>query len=207
MRSSNILFGALFFVGVAIMAAYYVYTLNDQPSGPATAGDGPGPNLVITVAGEANGDIVIDLLPEVAPGHVEQVTTLADMGAYDNIVFHRVIDGFMAQTGDVEFGKAGGDLSGAGRGASDLPDLQAEFSDIPFDRGVVGMARSASPDSGNSQFFIMFDEGYFLNGEYTVFGRVVEGMEVVDALKKGSRANNGAIDGEPDRMVTVRVVD
>ena len=206
MRSSNILFGALFFVGVAIMAAYYVYTLQNPPGGDAAAiEDGPGPNLVITVAGQANGDVVIDLLPDVAPAHVEQITALAESGTYDDVVFHRVIEGFMAQTGDVEFGKFGGDLSGAGRGKSERPDIPAEFSEIPFDRGVVGMARSASPDSANSQFFIMFDEGHFLNGDYTVFGRVISGMDVVDAIKRGDRNQNGVVSEAPDRMVAVRV--
>jgi peptidylprolyl isomerase len=168
--------------------------------------DGPGPNLVIEVEGEANGTIVIDLLPDVAPQHVEQITALAREGAYDGVVFHRVIDGFMAQTGDVEFGKLGGDMSMAGRGGSSRPDIPAEFSDVPFDRGVVGMARAASPDSANSQFFIMFDEGYFLNGQYTVFGRVIEGMDVVDAIKRGE-GQNGAVIGQPDVMTSVRVAD
>jgi len=168
--------------------------------------DGPGPNLVIEVSGEANGTIVIDLLPEVAPQHVEQITALAREGAYDGVVFHRVIDGFMAQTGDVEFGKMGGDMGMAGRGGSSRPDVPAEFSDIPFDRGVVGMARAASPDSANSQFFIMFDEGYFLNGQYTVFGRVIEGMEVVDAIKRGA-GQSGAVVGQPDVMTSVRVTE
>ncbi len=167
--------------------------------------DGPGPNLVIEVAGEANGTIVIDLLPDVAPAHVEQITALAAAGAYDNVVFHRVIDGFMAQTGDVEFGKAGGDTRMAGRGGSDRPDLPAEFSDVPFDRGVVGMARSQNPNSANSQFFIMFAEGYFLNGQYTVFGRVIDGMDVVDAIKRG-RGQNGEV-SEPDVMTSVRVAE
>lgn len=162
--------------------------------------------LTIEVAGEANGTIKIDLLEDVAPGHVERITALAADGAYDDVVFHRVIDGFMAQTGDVEFGKAGGDMSQAGRGGSDRPDLKAEFSDVPFDRGVVGMARSQSPDSANSQFFIMFAEGYFLNNQYTVVGRVTEGLEVLDAIKRG-RGQNGAVIGEPDRMVTVTVTD
>ena len=168
--------------------------------------DGPGPNLVIEVSGEANGTIVIDLLPEVAPQHVEQITALAREGAYDGVVFHRVIDGFMAQTGDVEFGRIGGDMSMAGRGGSERPDIKAEFSDVPFERGTVGMARAASPDSANSQFFIMFDEGSFLNGQYTVFGRVIEGMEVVDAIKRGE-GQNGAVIGQPDVMTTVRVAE
>lgn len=170
---------------------------------PALAQDGPGPNLVIEVEGaRANGTVVIDLLPDVAPRHVERITALAAEGAYDGVVFHRVIDGFMAQTGDVEFGK-GADLSRAGRGGSSRPDLPAEFSAIPFDRGVVGMARSQSPDSANSQFFVMFAPGHFLDGQYTVVGRVISGMEVVDAIKRG-RGQSGAVTG-PDRMARVRV--
>jgi peptidylprolyl isomerase len=169
----------------------------------AQEADGPGPNLVIEVAGSTTGQIVIDLLPEVAPAHVAQMTTLAGEGAYDGVVFHRVIDGFMAQTGDVQYGKAGGDTAMAGMGGSDKPDLPAEFSDIGFERGVVGMARSQDPDSANSQFFIMFAPGDFLNGQYTVVGRVIAGMEVVDAIKKGDGAN-GEVTG-PDMMAKVTV--
>src|SRR6056297_1797692 len=168
--------------------------------------DGPGPNLVIDVEGEANGTIVVDLLPEVAPLHVERITALAEAGAYDNVVFHRVIDGFMAQTGDVQFGKAGGDLSRAGMGGSDRPDLPAEFSDLPFTRGTVGMARAANPDSANSQFFIMFAPAPHLDGQYTVVGEVTAGMDVVDAIKRGA-GRNGAVIGEPDWMAQVRVTD
>ena len=166
--------------------------------------DGAGPNLVIEIAGEANGRVVIDMFDEAAPAHVEQITGLAEEGAYDNVVFHRVIDGFMAQTGDVEFGKLGSDMRMAGRGGSNRPDLPAEFSDIPYDRGIVGMARAQDPNSANSQFFIMFAEGHFLNGQYTVVGRVIEGMDVVDAIKLGL-GPNGAVIGEPDRMVSVTV--
>lgn len=161
--------------------------------------------ITIDVAGVANGTITIDLFEDVAPAHAERIATLATEGAYDNVVFHRVIDGFMAQTGDVEFGKLGSDLRMAGRGGSSYPDLPAEFSDVPYDRGIVGMARSQDPNSANSQFFIMFDEGYFLNGQYTVVGRVTEGMDIVDAIKRGE-GRNGAVLGEPDRMVSVRVV-
>ncbi|WP_417839154.1 peptidylprolyl isomerase [Tritonibacter scottomollicae] len=162
--------------------------------------------LEIQVEGEANGTIVIDLLEDVAPQHVEQITALANDGQYDGVVFHRVIDGFMAQTGDVENGRLGSDMRLAGTGGSDRPDLPAEFSDLPFDRGVVGMARSQNPDSGNSQFFIMFDQGHFLNGQYTVVGRVTEGMEVVDAIKRGA-PRSGAITGKPDVMTTVTVTE
>ena len=164
----------------------------------AQAVDGPGPNLVIEVAGAANGTIVIDLLPDVAPLHVAQISTLAAQGAYDNVVFHRVIDGFMAQTGDVRHGKAGGDLSYAGTGDSDLPNIKAEFStDLSFQRGVVGMARAADPDSANSQFFIMFAPGEFLDGQYTIVGNVISGMEVVDAIQRGEPP------GTPDVMTKV----
>ncbi|KIN66320.1 Peptidyl-prolyl cis-trans isomerase [Sulfitobacter noctilucicola] len=162
--------------------------------------------LKIEIAGEANGTVMIDLLEDVAPQHVERITTLAEQGAYDGVVFHRVIDGFMAQTGDVEFGRSGGDMRRAGMGGSDLPDVPAEFSDLPFDKGVVGMARSQNPNSANSQFFIMFDEGHFLNGQYTVVGRVTEGQDIVDAIKLGT-GGNGAVVGAPDMMKSVTVTD
>ena len=171
-------------------------------SGPALAA-----GLVIEVAGEqSKGTVTIDLFEQIAPQHVERLTTRASAGAYDDVVFHRVIAGFMAQTGDVEFGKAGGNIAMAGRGASELPDLPAEFSDTPYDRGVIGMARAQNPNSANSQFFIMFAEGYFLNGQYTVVGKVTDGMDVVDAIKLGKGAN-GAVLGIPDRMSKVTVTD
>jgi peptidylprolyl isomerase len=170
-------------------------------AGPAFA-----TGIEITVAGEANGTITIDLLEDVAPGHVARITDLAAAGAYDGVVFHRVIEGFMAQTGDVEFGKMGDDMRRAGMGGSDQPDLDAEFSDVPFDRGVVGMARSQSPNSANSQFFIMFNEGYFLNGQYTVVGRVTDGLDVLDAIKRGN-GPNGAVIGAPDLMEKVTVTE
>ena len=162
--------------------------------------------LEIVVEGEANGTITVDLLEDVAPAHVAQITALAADGKYDGVVFHRVIDGFMAQTGDVEHGRMGQDLRRAGTGGSDLSDLPAEFSDVPFEKGVVGMARSQSPDSANSQFFIMFDAAPFLNGQYTVVGRVTGGQDVVDAIKRGTGAN-GAVIGQPDMMKTVTVTD
>ncbi|UWQ30438.1 peptidylprolyl isomerase [Leisingera sp. M527] len=170
-------------------------------AGPAFA-----TGLEVQVEGEANGTIKIDLFEDVAPAHVAQITALATEGQYDGVVFHRVIEGFMAQTGDVEFGKAGGDMSAAGRGGSSRPDLPAEFSDLPFDRGVVGMARSQSPNSANSQFFIMFDAGHFLNGQYTVVGKVTGGMDVVDAIKLGT-GGNGAVIGQPDAMTKVTVTE
>src|SRR5215212_6486084 len=122
------------------------------------------------------GRVVIELRPDLAPGHVERIKTLARQGFYDGVVFHRVIDGFMAQTGDP---------TGTGSGGSDLPDLKAEFSDVPFTRGIIGMARTSDPDSANSQFFIMYGEASSLNGQYTVLGQVVDGMNAVDAIKKG----------------------
>ena len=162
--------------------------------------------LKIDVTGEANGTVTIDLFEDVAPGHVTQITALASEGQYDGVVFHRVIDGFMAQTGDVQYGKIGGDMRLAGRGGSDRPDLPAEFSDIPFERGVVGMARAQNPNSANSQFFIMFDPGPFLNGQYTVVGQVTDGMDVVDAIKRGA-GPNGSVIGEPDQMSKVTVTE
>ncbi len=161
--------------------------------------DGPGPNLSIEVAGAANGTIVIDLLPQYAPKHVDQIVALASSGAYDGVVFHRVIDGFMAQTGDVRYGKAEGDTSMAGMGDSDMPNIDAEFSDVSFQRGIVGMARAQDPNSANSQFFIMFAPGEFLDGQYTVVGHVVAGMEVVDTIAKGEPP------ATPDVMTKVTV--
>ena len=158
------------------------------------------------VEGEANGTITVDLLEDVAPKHVAQITAIAADGQYDGVVFHRVIDGFMAQTGDVENGRMGMDLRRAGTGGSDLGNIPAEFSDVPFEKGVVGMARSQSPDSANSQFFIMFDAAPFLDGQYTVVGRVTGGQDVVDAIKRGTGAN-GAVIGQPDVMKSVTVTD
>ncbi len=162
--------------------------------------------LEIDVEGEANGTIVIDLFEETAPLHTAQISAIADAGSYNGVVFHRVIDGFMAQTGDVQNGVIGGDLSRAGTGGSEFADIPAEFSDIPFERGVVGMARAQNPNSANSQFFIMFEPGYFLNGQYTVVGQVTEGMELVDQIKRGTGAN-GAVIGKPDMMAAVRVTE
>lgn len=165
----------------------------------------PSDTMVITLK---DGEVRIALRPDLAPKHVEQIKTLVRQGAYDNVAFHRVIDGFMAQTGDVQFGdmEDGFSLRRAGTGGSDLPDLPAEFSGEPFMRGVVGMARSQSPNSANSQFFIMFDEGRFLDGQYTVVGSVVSGMEYVDNITRGSQAQNGAV-ADPDRMIKVEMAD
>ncbi|MGM0741376.1 MAG: peptidylprolyl isomerase [Pseudomonadota bacterium] len=171
-------------------------------AGPALA-----TGLQIDVAGEANGTVTIDLFEDVALQHVERITALAEAGAYDGVVFHRVIEGFMAQTGDVEFGKLeGGDMRRAGMGGSDRPDLAAEFSDIGFERGVIGMARSQDPNSANSQFFIMFAPATHLNGQYTVVGEVTDGMDVVDAIKRG-KGRNGSVVGQPDVMQSVTVTE
>ena len=157
--------------------------------------------LTITLA---SGDVVIELADDVAPQHAARLKALADAGEYDNVAFHRVIDGFMAQTGDVEFGdmQDGFVPNRAGMGGSSQPDLNAEFSDRPFERGTVGMARSQNPNSANSQFFIMFAPAPHLNGEYTVVGKVIEGMELVDQIKRGA-PGSGAVQ-DPDRMIKVR---
>ena len=148
-----------------------------------------------------NGTVKIELLPDVAPQHCNRMKDLARSGAYDNVVFHRVIEGFMAQTGDVANGNAekNFNLNMAGTGGTDLPNLPAEFSKLPHDRGTIGAARSQSPDSANSQFFINFSDNNFLNGQYTVYGRVVEGMEFVDAISRGEPP------ADPDRILTMRV--
>ncbi|WP_368343613.1 peptidylprolyl isomerase [Pelagovum sp. HNIBRBA483] len=148
-----------------------------------------------------DGKVVIELLPDVAPHHCERMKELARSGQYDNVCFHRVIDGFMAQSGDVANGnmESGFDLRRAGTGGSDLPDLPAEFSKLPHDRGTLGAARSANPNSANSQFFINFKDNHFLNGQYTVYGRVISGMEFVDNIKRGEPP------AEPDRMISVKV--
>lgn len=163
----------------------------------------------IEVAGQANGTIKIDLFETVAPNHVAQITALASEGKYDGVVFHRVIQGFMAQTGDVQFGNSSAadfDMRRAGMGGSELSDLNAEFSQESFERGVVGMARSQSPNSANSQFFIMFAPAPHLNGQYTVVGKVTEGLDVLDMIKRGA-GRNGSVTGEPDMMVTVTVTE
>lgn len=169
--------------------------------------DGPGPNLVIEVAsadGTSKGTITLDLYEDKAPNHVARLVELAESGAYDGIVFHRVIDGFMAQTGDVEHGKQDGDTSRAGMGGSELPDLEAEFNDVSFQQGTVGMARSQNPNSANSQFFIDLAPATFLDGQYTVVGQLVDGWDVLNSVKKGDPDANGAVE-EPDYMAKVSV--
>ncbi|HEV7344192.1 MAG TPA: peptidylprolyl isomerase [Devosia sp.] len=191
MTLSRRLFSALVIGATALTAA------------PAIAQTGT-PHLILTLE---SGQVDIELMPELAPKHVERVVTLTEEGAYDGVVFHRVIDGFMAQTGDVKFGKTGGaefDLSMAGMGGSDLPDVEAEFNDESFQRGVLGAARSQDPNSFNSQFFITTADASFLDGQYTVFGKVVSGMELVDALEKGPQEQNGAV-ANPDQIVSAAI--
>ncbi len=171
--------------------------------------DGPGPNLLIEVAdasGASKGTITLDLYADKAPNHVARLVELAKAGAYDGIVFHRVIDGFMAQTGDVQNGKQGGDTALAGMGGSELPDLAAEFSDVSFQQGTVGMARSQDPNSANSQFFIDLAPATFLDGQYTVVGQLVDGWDVLNAVKKGDAAANGSVEA-PDYMLKVTVAE
>ena len=153
-----------------------------------------------------DGDVKIELFPDKAPNHVKRIKELADSGKYDNVVFHRVIDGFMAQTGDVKFGNSSNsdfDLRKAGMGGSDLPDLPAEFNDLPHEKGTLSMARSSDPNSANSQFFICFQAAPFLDRQYTVFGKVIEGMEYVDKIKRGDSDNNGSVT-DPDKIISFK---
>jgi len=207
---------------IVLIAAYLAYTVWSQPEPPAvppippaetSAIDQASPDgtaasrdhLLIKVMGSVTGTIEIELLNDIAPEHVARIEALAKSGKYDNVVFHRVIDGFMAQTGDVQYGIRGNsDIAKAGMGSSDMPDLKAEFSDEKFVAGTVGMARATSVDSANSQFFIMFGAAPFLDGQYTVVGHVVAGQDVVNAIRKGDSNNNGAV-AQPDYMKTVRV--
>ena len=153
-----------------------------------------------------DGDVKIELFPDVAPNHVERIKTLANEGKYDNVVFHRVMEGFMAQTGDVKYGNSSSDkfdLVRAGTGGSDLPDLKQEFSDLPHERGTLSMARTADPNSANSQFFICFKDAAFLDRQYTVFGKVIEGMEFVDKIKRGNDNQDGKVE-DPDKIISFK---
>ena len=153
-----------------------------------------------------DGDVKIELFEDKAPNHVKRIKQLAADGKYDGVVFHRVIDGFMAQTGDVKFGNSSDDnfnLRLAGTGGSDLSDLKEEFSDLPHQRGTLSMARSQDPNSANSQFFICFKEASFLDRQYTVFGKVIEGMDLVDKIKKGDSNNNGSV-SDPDKIISFK---
>lgn len=175
---------------VALMAAMFLAV----PTMEARAVDIEDPENTLIIELDS-GEVVIQMLPDVAPRHVERIKTLTREGFYDGVVFHRVIEGFMAQTGDP---------TGTGTGGSKLPDLKSEFSSLPFDRGVVGMARTAAPHTANSQFFIMFEEGHFLNGQYTVWGRVIGGMEHVDNIKRG-QGQSGQVPAPADQMISVKV--
>ena len=153
-----------------------------------------------------DGNVKIELYNDVAPKHVERIKKLANEGKYDNVVFHRVIDGFMAQTGDVKFGNSSSDnfdLNRAGTGDSSLPNLTQEFNDLPHQRGTLSMARSQDPNSANSQFFICFKDSAFLDRQYTVFGKVIEGMEFVDKIKRGDEAQNGSVQN-PDKIISFK---
>ena len=152
-----------------------------------------------------NGEVKIELFPDVAPNHVKRFKTLANSNKYDGVVFHRVIDGFMAQTGDIEFGNSTNtkfDLNRAGTGSSDLPDLKSEFSDLPHEKGTLSMARSSDPNSANSQFFICFESASHLDRQYTVFGKVVSGMEFVDSIKRGE-GSSGSV-SNPDIIISLK---
>ena len=152
-----------------------------------------------------DGNVEIELFDKIAPKHVDRIKKLAEEGKYDNVVFHRVIDGFMAQTGDVQFGNTSNsnfNLDRAGMGGSNLPDLDAEFSDLPHLRGTLSMARSSDPNSANSQFFICFDDAPHLDRNYTVFGKVNKGMEFVDNIKRGTGPNGSVTD--PDKIISFK---
>ena len=184
--------GAIVGVFAVIAAAIFGAAI---ASPTASLGQETKPHLILTLD---EGVVDIELMPDVAPLHVERIVTLTERGDYDGVVFHRVIDGFMAQTGDVQYGK-GADISMAGMGGSDLPDVQAEFNKTSFTRGVVGAARTQDPNTFNSQFFICFNDCTFLDGQYTVFGKVVEGMDVVDAITRGEPP------ATPDKIVSAKI--
>ena len=155
-----------------------------------------------------DGEVKIELFPDIAPKHVERFKTLANTNKYNGVVFHRVIDGFMAQTGDVEFGNSTNakyNLSRAGTGSSELPDLKSEFSDLPHEKGTLSMARSSDPNSANSQFFICFESASHLDRQYSIFGKVVSGMEFVDSIKRGE-GQSGAI-SNPDKIISLKSSD
>jgi len=193
LKRAGVLLGILAVIGAVVFGAATL---------PARAADGT-PHLMLTLK---DGVVDIQLMPEIAPNHVQRVVDLATQGAYDGVVFHRVIDGFMAQTGDVKFGKTGTptyDLSQVGMGGSDLPDVKAEFSSTHFGPGVLGAARSQDPDSFNSQFFITIADAGFLDGQYTVFGKVVSGIEFVNNIKKGD-PQSGMMD-DPDKIISAKI--
>ena len=185
------------------MMKYFAYALLMLPI-VMTEAKSPNPENTLTIELK-HGPVLIELFPDKAPKHVERIKKLASEGKYDGVAFHRVIEGFMAQTGDVEHGNKKGFNSGrVGTGGSDLPDLKEEFNDVKHVRGTCSMARSSSPNSANSQFFICFEPAPFLDRQYTVWGQVIDGMEFVDKIKLGSSGNNGSVK-DPDFMVKVSV--
>ncbi|WP_127143519.1 peptidylprolyl isomerase [Pelagibacterium montanilacus] len=191
----RIVFLVVAFVGLfAATAAWSLLSLGHSQPAVAQTSDAEGPFATLTLE---EGEVLIRLRPDLAPNHVERITTLANDGFYDGHLFHRVIENFMAQTGDP---------TGTGAGGSDLPDLEAEFSSEPFVRGTLGMARSTDPNSANSQFFIVTGDSSHLNEQYTLFGEVIEGMDLVDALASGPQQANGMVP-DPDTMVSLRVSD
>lgn len=182
------------FVIIAVSVLFMGNAMANTPAKKGSAADAE--KLENTLYLELkDGRVVIELLPQLAPNHVARIKELARAKFYDGVVFHRVIEGFMVQTGDP---------TGTGMGGSDKPDLKAEFSSTPHDRGVLSMARAASEDSANSQFFIVLEDSHFLDNKYTVFGKVIEGMDHVDAIKKGDARKNGMVEG-PDKIITLRV--
>ncbi|TPM37120.1 peptidylprolyl isomerase [Mesorhizobium sp. B2-3-4] len=186
------------------LASFFVVLAGLLTASVSAQAADPENTMIITLK---DGDVTIALRPDLAPKHVAQIKKLVRDHAYDNVAFHRVIDGFMAQTGDVKFGnmEKGFNAQAVGTGGSDLPDLPAEFSQNEhYKRGVVGMARSQDPNSANSQFFIMFAPAPPLDGQYTIVGNVVSGMNLVDKIKKGDEADNGTVT-DPDRMIKVRI--
>ncbi|KAA6405552.1 peptidylprolyl isomerase [Candidatus Tokpelaia sp.] len=199
-------FRALRLIAYALFAVFGL-ALAAQAAG--IQGGDKGNILLLTVNAAGKDSIIaIKLRPDLAPRHVEQIKKLVQEGAYNNVVFHRVIDGFMAQTGDVRYGnRQHYDADNVGTGGSHYADIPAEFSDEPFKRGTVGMARSQNPDSANSQFFICYADAAFLNKQYTIVGNVVKGMNNVDRLKKGSNADNGKVEGKPDYIVKAQLAD
>ena len=162
--------------------------------------------MQIEVSGSTDGTVEIELMENISPNHVKQIINLVNNKKYDGVVFHRVIDGFMAQTGDIKFGNSSTDtfdMKRAGMGGSDKPDLEQEFSSLPHERGTLSMARSSDPNSANSQFFICFKAAPFLDRQYTVFGKVIEGMEFVDKIKRGDESNNGSVT-DPDKIISFK---
>ena len=192
------------FLMVALFGAGFAHAQSESPAAPASPVVDEAENT-LHLDLSSGGRVTIKLYPQIAPAHVERIKTLTRQGFYNGIIFHRVIDGFMAQTGDIKFGNSSSpdfNLSLAGTGGSDLPDLKAEFSDIAHSRGTLSAARSADPDSANSQFFICFESAPHLDRQYSAFGKVVKGMEFVDMIKKGD-SNSGSV-SDPDKIISLR---